>query len=116
MGVCIHRHSVDCNEQVDGVDIRIDPVWPAAVKMHRLDDQVIAAKGSGNCYLASEEWWVNARNFDAPAPLEIPRFERNRRRPDFIQVTQFLGMALQWNREPTRFVKASEIFGDLPRI
>jgi hypothetical protein len=116
MGVCVHRHSVDCNEQVDGIDIGIDPVWAAAVKMYRLDDQVITEKASGNGYFPSEERWVNARNLQAPATVAIPRFERKRRRPDFVQVTQFLGMALQWNREPTRFVKASEIFGDLPCI
>jgi hypothetical protein len=84
MGVCIHRHSVDCNEQVDGVDIRIDPVWPTAVEMYRLDDQVVADKASGNCYLPSEEWRVDARNLETPAPVAIPRFERKRRRPDFI--------------------------------
>ena len=91
MSVCIHRHSVDCKEKVDGVDIRVDPVRPAVVKMYCLDDQVIAEKASGNCYLPSEEWRVNARNLEAPAPVAIPRFERKRRRPDFIQVAQFLG-------------------------
>lgn len=116
MGVCVHRHSVDCNEQVNGIDIRIDPMWPAAVKMYRLDDQVITEKDSGNGYLPSEEPWVNARNLEAPAPSQSLDSSERGDGQISSKSHQFLWMPLQWDREPTRFVKASEIFGDLPCI